>query len=288
MSQATDPTPTSGQRAPTASRRLLAPLRRHLPVPLKRLALFVLRLGPLRGPRLLARLRHASEPHLRVVPPGHDHPLTLRTGSSDVGAFLEVFIDRDHELPVALAPRLILDIGANVGCSAVDLAHRYPEARVVAVEPEPSNLQLLRTNTAPYPNIEVVEGAVWPSAMPLVVDNPDADRWSYRMRPARTGEPGTVRGLTVEELAPAEVAPTIDILKLDIEGAEGELFAHPCPWLERVRVLVIELHERYHPGCTAAFRRAIDGHGFRETVRGVNHILVRRAPSPAAPRGAGR
>jgi hypothetical protein len=55
---------------------------------------------------------------------------------------------------------------------------------------------------------------------------------------------------------------TIDLLKLDIEGAEKELFgAATEEWLPRVRNILIETHERIYPGSDTAVRSALSDFG---------------------------
>ncbi len=48
---------------------------------------------------------------------------------------------------------------------------------------------------------------------------------------------------------------SIDLLKVDIEGAEIEVF-ESCPWIKNVQITAIELHERVRPGCSATVTKA--------------------------------
>jgi FkbM family methyltransferase len=64
-------------------------------------------------------------------------------------------------------PPVIIDAGANVGLCAVFYANRFPDARIIAIEPEPSNYEMLKKNTAPYPNITTVHAALWKENGPL-------------------------------------------------------------------------------------------------------------------------
>jgi hypothetical protein len=51
----------------------------------------------------------------------------------------------------------------------------------------------------------------------------------------------------------------IDLLKIDVEGAECEIFETSQNWIERVRTICIELHDRLRPGCREAYERATTG-----------------------------
>jgi FkbM family methyltransferase len=211
--------------------------------------------GPAAGLRLFLRKRRKHGTiTLRI--PGVAHPLTLRAGTSDLYMFEEVFMQGEYALQQALDPKLILDVGANVGFASVWFANKYPGAKIIAVEPDPSNLTVLRKNVQPYPNVSVVEGAVWWESTTLSLDD-QGDKSGIQVRPGGGG----VRALTVPELAGSA---KIDILKLDVEGAEKELFEHDPAWLADVGVLMIELHDRFKPGCSKALYSALIRHDFRE------------------------
>jgi FkbM family methyltransferase len=167
---------------------------------------------------------------------------------------------------------LILDLGANVGYTAVDLALRYPSARVVAVEPEPTNAALLRRNVAPLRRIQAIEGAVWPRPARVHAVDVGKGKWGHRI----VEDPrGRVRAYTVAELlAGAEGA---DLVKIDIEGSELELFSDNTDWLAATRALMIELHDRFRGGCREALDGAIERSGvrFEESTLGESVVLVR-------------
>jgi hypothetical protein len=71
----------------------------------------------------------------------------------------------------------------------------------------------------------------------------------------------------------------IDLLKLDIEGSEKELFEDPAKkwWLSRTRAVIVELHDRFKPGCTAAVEAALAGQNFIRTQRGENILFIRKS-----------
>lgn len=207
--------------------------------------------GVLAGLRVFLRKRTSS-----FSIPNVAHPLHLRPGTSDLWMFEEIFLDGEYALPMTLDPKLILDAGANAGFASVYFANRFPKARIIAVEPDPSNLKVLRRNVAPYRNVEVVEGAVWFESTTLSLHD-DGDKSGVQVRPGDGG----IRAVTIGEIAGAS---PIDILKLDVEGAEKELFANDPSWLAKVNVLMIELHDRFKPGCSKAVYSALNQHEFRE------------------------
>jgi hypothetical protein len=73
-------------------------------------------------------LSHAVLPEL-------GHPLMLRCGTADLLAFLRAFRDRAYDFAIRATPERILILGAYVGFSAVLMAHRFPRADILCVEP---------------------------------------------------------------------------------------------------------------------------------------------------------
>jgi hypothetical protein len=70
----------------------------------------------------------------------------------------------------------------------------------------------------------------------------------------------------------------VNLLKLDIEGSEKEVFSNARPWIDRVDAISIELHDRFKPGCTRAFFGAVTD--FPIELRRGEKILVIRDNSP--------
>ena len=67
--------------------------------------------------------------------------------------------------------------------------------------------------------------------------------------------------------------PYIDILKMDIEGAEKEIFEFGyANWIPKVKVMIVELHDRYKEGCSKAFFKTMGEYEFSSRIRGENII----------------
>ena len=169
---------------------------------------------------------------------------------ADVGDFElleEVFLDGEYALGDALAaPRVVLDLGSNVGASALYFALTYPRAAVHAVEPDPANLRRLRRHAATCPRMRVHPVAAWSSTGTLTFFA-DPHRGTSSSVFARTPRQERVQvpARTLDALLDA-AAPTaggeVDLLKFDIEGAEVEVFG-AATGLGRVRTLVGEVHD---------------------------------------------
>jgi hypothetical protein len=97
--------------------------------------------------------------------PGVPHPVQMRVGgSSDPEAFDQIFVDAILTEAVAgvNAARVIVDLGANVGYSSVFFLNAFPDAFVLAVEPDPQNANICTRNLAPYGDrARVLQAAIW-------------------------------------------------------------------------------------------------------------------------------
>jgi FkbM family methyltransferase len=123
----------------------------------------------------------------------------------------------------------------------------WPGAKIVAVEPDAANLRMVRKNSAAggaarQPVCIAAFAAGW--SRPVHVDR-DRSEYAFTMvEGAVSGE--SIEALTVPEICRrAGLDGTIDLLKVDIEGAEAEIFANCGDWISRVRHVAIELHAPY-------------------------------------------
>lgn len=124
--------------------------------------------------------------------------------------------------------RQICELGSNIGTALAGLAVRYPDARLLGVEADPSNAALARANVAGYgARCQVVEAAVWDQEAELVVVGDRAD--ALEVRPRRASDPpapNSIRGRTVDSLL-AEHMPdgAIDYMHMNVEGTEKRILS---------------------------------------------------------------
>lgn len=224
---------------------------------------YVNKYGPISGARLgiaMRRARWGSQPGTRVPVsvPKIPFPVHLRAGSSDAGIFDQVFLEEHQTPPLRQPPATIVDLGANIGLTSVQYANLFPDARIIAVEPEPGNHDCLLQNIARYPTIESTQRGIWDHECSLRVANQDAQECAFRLEECEPGDSGAIDAVSVPWLMDHYGLDAIDLLKIDIEGGEVELFRNGRPdWMERVKVMLVELHDRLRPGCSEALQSAL-------------------------------
>lgn len=207
-----------------------------------------------------------TRPAVRLAVRGYDHPLYLRPGTSDLSAFLQIFTYRQYAcLSYLENPKFIIDCGANVGYASAYLLQLFPGTKVIAVEPDPQNAETCRMNLAPYGDrAEVIAAAVWDKPVKLALrHNPSEREWSTQVVEAGSsgrgegnspGDPRvghdlpdpdvTVRGIDMPALIARAGCRRVDLLKIDIEGAETQLFQNGAArWLPDIANIAIELHD---------------------------------------------
>jgi FkbM family methyltransferase len=207
---------------------------------------------------------------------GSPHPIWLRAGTSDIPTFLMVLKGKEYDFEV-VQPAVIIDAGANIGLASIWFASKFPAARVLAVEAEKSNYDLLVRNVEPFPNVTPIHAAVWSHRGTLAVDDPHNEgAWAFQTRELEDSlhPVETVPCLTVADLIADYELGWVDLLKIDIEGAEREVFSSPDEWIGSVGAIAIELHDRFKTGCSRSFYAAVTDFPVEQTV-GENVFVTR-------------
>jgi FkbM family methyltransferase len=186
------------------------------------------------------RLRHSAP--FNLISKKLDFPVRARPGTSDISVFYQILVFNEYRCVSELKPKLILDLGANVGYSSAYFLSQFKNCSVVAVEPDPSNFFELRSNVAPYGDrVKTIQAAVWPRSGKVSLEHPgQGEEWGVRVK--ASGQ-GSIHAITVPQILKCSGHDRISLLKVDIEGAEIDLFgSHTADWLDKVDNIVIELH----------------------------------------------
>jgi len=206
---------------------------------------------------------------IRLRRNGSDIGLTLRPYAGDLFVLYEVLMHECYALPRTLCDparvRCILDCGANIGLTSIYLAGQYPQARIFAIEPHPENFRLLCANTRSEPRITPIQACLAANRTKPRFLTATKAAWGNQINDAADGI--AVPAVTIDCVCQDYGIDCIDLLKMDIEGAEKEIFADAA-FLSRVRLVVIELHDGYE---LEHFRHDIAKWGF-----------VAKPPDPSA------
>ena len=208
---------------------------------------------------LLQKKAGSDHGNFTLAAPGLLHPVVGRRGSSDLFVYEQIFVQREYScLPLMGEVQTIVDCGANVGYASAYMLSHFPDARLVAIEPDSGNFAMLKENIAPYgERAEVLQAGVWSHPADLMVcrEARGGEQWAFTVNECGPDDTPDVRAVGVQEIMTRFQMEYIDILKVDIEGSEKEVFgANYDQWINKVRLLVTELHG---PDCETAVQKAV-------------------------------
>jgi FkbM family methyltransferase len=192
-----------------------------------------------------------------------DHPLCLRlAGSSDLEVFYQIFILEEYKSLRDLKNiHFVIDAGANVGLSSAYFLTCFPQATVVSIEPDRANCEACRSNLRSYDTHDgrsvVIEGALWSHCTTLCISSNFADgrEWARQVVEREQNEAEAVQAWDMNSILQGQGGQTVDLLKIDIEGAELMVFGGTAQlWLDKVRNICVELHG---PECREAFLKSL-------------------------------
>jgi FkbM family methyltransferase len=189
---------------------------------------------------------HQAEVTPRFTP-GHIRMMNFDLRYSDLLTFCpqwdDIFVKRTLAFRSASPAPRILDCGANVGLASLFFRQLYPQARITAFEADPALFAILGANLTANgaDSVEIRHVALWTSTGTLTFQCEGSDSGMISSLPGVVdGRPTTVPSLRLRDVL--DEGP-VDLLKLDIEGAEDVVLADCEPVLHRVKALLMDLHE---------------------------------------------
>ena len=190
-----------------------------------------------------------------------DRQVFLRTSAGDIQIFYDVFWRQIYRLPgdTIFNARTIVDLGAHVGLATLYFSLNARQAKIYAVEPDESNLSLLMRNL----ESEIESRKVIPIHAAIAENTATKylQKSAFGFNTNVTDSPTSlsVAGIEIKEFFERWRIEDIDILKVDIEGAESFLFSGDSSWLQNVRNIIIEIHS---PEKFIQFQAAIENYSF--------------------------
>lgn len=185
----------------------------------------------------------------------------LRKNSSDTQVFRQVVVEGEYEALTdfirrqgsASQIRYILDAGANIGLTTLHLKRHYSGAEVICLEPDADNFASLarNINLNSLLNVHPMKAGLWKVEQLLEVksDTETGAEWTFYLEESSPENPGAIQGYSIVDLLKKHNWPHLDILKIDIEGAERYIFEDPiksAAFLGLVRFISLEIHDQFN------------------------------------------
>ena len=178
----------------------------------------------------VAEARNLEGRIVRAIDPG-----------SYLGMYREIFEDEIYRFRTLSNSPYIVDCGANIGLSVIYFKSLYPAARIIAFEPDPHVCELLESNMREFglADVTLIRKGVWNSEGILSFVADPEEGWGGHI--AQESTSSKVNAVNVTRLR-SYLVGHVDLLKLDIEGAECEVIADCADLLRNVNHVFIEFH----------------------------------------------
>jgi len=213
---------------------------------------------------------HVSQKDIIQLSKTGSSPLYLRPTTTDKYVFDLIFLWHEYDFDVQLSKSPnIIDLGANIGLASLFFFNRYPTARIVSVEPSVENFEILKLNLGRFQNSIALNKAVWSKQAALYLkDNLTGgfDGFVFDELSEFDSESGLpkVDVVTIDEIMIQYQFDVIDVLKIDIEGAEQKIFESGYEvWLPKTKLIFIELHDQLGTYSARTFFSALCHYRFK-------------------------
>ncbi len=165
-------------------------------------------------------------------------------GKRQTRGFKNILTGKTYPL-IKKNPKLILDVGANLGSTSMFFAINYPKAKIFSFEPTEMNFIWLQKNTEIFQNVtRIKKGAYFKdTTAKIYLDSESGGRNSIHKEWARSERYETVELINLGKfLETNNLIEKIDILKIDTEGCEVDILSSIETFLENIDVIYLEYH----------------------------------------------
>ena len=202
----------------------------------------------------------------------------LRPNSTDKSVFASVFLQNQYNVDIPFEPATILDLGANIGLSALYFAARFPNAQIVGLEPDKENFEIAVRNTEAYKNIQLINKGVWNKKSFIDIVDANSRKDAFMVVETSSPSAASIEAVSINDIMQQQHWKTIDILKIDIEGSEKELFAENFQsWLPHAKLIFVEVHDHMRKGSSRSVFAAISEYNFSFDMKDENLIFTNEA-----------
>lgn len=135
------------------------------------------------GPKFLNQRRSAAEGEvISIGVNGYKNTFHLRNKTSDIATFYQCIFNAEYDIKIDFEPKVIVDLGANIGLTSTFFKKRFPQAKIIAVEPESSNFEIMQKNTAGLDNVSLHQAGVWSKSAHLLVEDKGYGHYGFTVK----------------------------------------------------------------------------------------------------------
>lgn len=187
----------------------------------------------------------------------------IRKNTKDKETFKEIFNSKIYQCKLPIIPKTIIDAGANVGFASIFFKSKYKNSEILALEIETENCTYFEKNMKKFENIELLQKGLYNKKVKLIIEDPFNATNSYIIKEVNDHEKYMLESITIDDILAYKKWDTIDLLKIDIEGAEKNVFESNYEnWLPKTKIIMIETHDRIISKCSYNVMKAINNFNF--------------------------
>jgi len=196
--------------------------------------------------------------------------IALRGYTTDYEVFNQIYIEEEY-LPVIkiiheqnLEIKNIIDCGANIGLSSIYFKKKFPLAKICAIEPVLVNFKAAKNNFERNGiKDNIILGAIWSNSTYLGLDYSFRKGKEWSISTTIDSDKKDVEAFSILDIMSMQNLKEIDILKIDVEGAERRIFdknVSDLSFLKKTKIIVIEIHDEFN--CREMINRELNNYGF--------------------------
>jgi FkbM family methyltransferase len=164
------------------------------------------------------------------------------TDNSDLTILKEIFVDNEYDFDLPYSPKIIFDLGSNVGLSVIYFRLKYLNAKIYAFEPDPEAFRKLKKNIKQFNNIFIFNLAVSDkNGKEKFYIYPNQSMSSSLLQRLPNQPVVEVKTKTLDSILDELSINKVDLLKFDIEGAEYDVFKN-FKNLDKINNIIGEVH----------------------------------------------
>ncbi len=198
--------------------------------------------------------------------------VNFRNTPSDIQIFTQIFILKEYDISIEKPIFTIIDCGANIGLATLYFLTKFPSAKIIAIEPELQNFKMLQMNLAHYRNVICINKGIWSRKCALEIIDNGWGNAGFIIKEVDEMNDSTIEAISISDLFSQFDLNKVDILKIDIEGSEDQLFFNNVDWIKNVKMIFCEIHENLKPGLTNKIITSLNDQ-FEISKNGEYHIF---------------
>lgn len=234
--------------------------------------------GLVKGSTIFIDLIFSRKGIYKVSSKAFRNPIYLRKDQSDIYIFEQIFIEQQYQFPHPNpnSVKWIIDAGANIGLAAIYFSMKFPNATIISIEPDKDNFALLQKNTSAYQNIQCLQAGLWYKHELIFISNKKEKSAGFVIEAGQNSGDEQLSTVTIPQLVEQYNMQHADIVKLDIEGSEKDLFQNNAEeWINKSDCIIVELHDWIKKGTSTAFFKEMSKYDWKTFVKGENIICLK-------------